>query len=340
MAREVVSFTTFNLYNLNLPDRSMYRKDTVWTADQVMLKVAWTRAMLGRATADIVGFQELWHPDPLREAMAGSALADSHDLILPADLDGQGIACAAMVRRGALVSAEWITTFPEAFRLQSKGEDKQTSEISVTVNTFSRPVLHLVVRLRPERPDIHVFVCHLKSKAPTALYRDAWYKAAPDLYKPHAAALGMAVSTIRRTAEATALRIILNGVMKKTETPVVVLGDLNDGQDSNTIDIISEQPTFLEPLAKGGGDTALYSGQGLQQLRDLRDVYYTYVFNKQHGSLDHILVSREFYDQSRTRLWKFDGLDIFNDHLNDGGAEKPFGAGDHGVVRARFSYKP
>jgi hypothetical protein len=45
-------------------------------------------------------------------------------------------------------------------------------------------------------------------------------------------------------------------------------------------------------------------------------VYYTRVHNDLRESLDHVLVSEQFYDKSRRRLWLFDGLIINNDHLN------------------------
>jgi hypothetical protein len=41
---------------------------------------------------------------------------------------------------------------------------------------------------------------------------------------------------------------------------VVVLGDLNDGQDSNTLEILSEQPRFLQLPSAGGRDAALIVG--------------------------------------------------------------------------------
>jgi hypothetical protein len=56
-------------------------------------------------------------------------------------------------------------------------------------------------------------------------------------------------------------------------------------------------------------------------------------------SLDHILVSQEFYDNSKKRLWMFDGLVINNDHLNFED-HKTLGTGDHGVIRATFRYSP
>ena len=68
-------------------------------------------------------------------------------------------------------------------------------------------------------------------------------------------------------------------------------------------------------------------------MQTLRDVYYTHIHDGQHSSLDHILVSREFYPLYAKRSWTFRGIEIFNDHLPD---EKAKGTNDHGVVVARF----
>ncbi len=50
-------------------------------------------------------------------------------------------------------------------------------------------------------------------------------------------------------------------------------------------------------------------------------------------------MSQEFYDNSKKRLWMFDGLVINNDHLNFED-HKTLGTGDHGVIRATFRYSP
>jgi hypothetical protein len=52
-------------------------------------------------------------------------------------------------------------------------------------------------------------------------------------------------------------------------------------------------------------------------------VYYTHVHNDLRESLDHVLVSEQFYDNSRRRLWLFDGLSINNDHLNEDATARP-----------------
>lgn len=56
-------------------------------------------------------------------------------------------------------------------------------------------------------------------------------------------------------------------------------------------------------------------------------------------SLDHVLVSEQFYDNSRRRLWLFDGLIINNDHLNDDD-HRATGSSDHGQVKVRLRWKP
>lgn len=335
-----VSFTSFNLYNLNEPGLPLYSKSTGHSDELVARKIAWSAAMLRLARGDAFGFQELWHRGPLERMFQQAGMAEEYRLLMPEGHDGRSIACAAAVRHDMLEGEpEWITAFPPSFRLESAGGDPQAPAMAVSIPSFSRPVLHFRVRPHAGRPAIHVFVCHFKSKVPTRIDREHWYRGNAVIYRDHATANGMAISTVRRTAEALALRQIVTERTKRTDTPVVVLGDLNDGQESNTLDILTEQPNYLRPLASGGSDTALYSGQTLQQVRSQRDVYYTYIFKRMHNSLDHIRVSQELYDQSRKRIWKFDGLDIFNDHLNDEGLRQTEGASDHGIVRARFSIR-
>ena len=159
------------------------------------------------------------------------------------------------------------------------------------------------------------------------------------MYKPHQTALGAAISTVRRTAEAAAVRVMLTDVMKGSTTPVIVLGDINDGQHSNTANILTEQPRYLVGESTGGADVGLYTAQTLQEYRDTRDVYYTHVHQDLRESLDHVLVSEQFYDNSRKRRWLFDGLVINNDHLNFDN-QKDVGTGDHGVVKVSFKHDP
>ena len=60
-------------------------------------------------------------------------------------------------------------------------------------------------------------------------------------------------STIRRTAETAALRMVLTDHLSSDNKSTVVICDLNDDPDSNTLTIITEQPNM--PKNATGGRT-------------------------------------------------------------------------------------
>lgn len=334
------SVATFNLYNLNEPGLPIYTDRDGWSQDDYDRKIAWTAQQLQWMQSDLFGLQELWHVDSLTRALAQAGLTDVYDTVVPPATRGGKIVCAALVRKGLLVGEpEWIEHFPEKFELRAQGDDPQTPTMAVNIQGFSRPVLHFTLSLREGAPLTHVYVCHFKSKGPTRIQSEVWYKANKSAYAKHATGLGAALSTVRRTAEAAALRFILTEQMQNTATPTLVLGDINDGQHSNTANILTGQPRYLVGDSVGGGDTALYTAQTLQEYRDTRDVYYTHIHQDIRESLDQILVSQEFYDNSRVRVWQFGGMTINNDHLNVDD-HKTSGTGDHGIVRVSFNYKP
>jgi predicted extracellular nuclease len=336
------SVATFNLYNLQLPGDHMNPGQKPWTEEEFERKAAWISGQLRSLDADVVGFEECWSREALEQVIAHDGLDAEYELLADA-ATGSRIVCAAMVRNGLREGRdpEWIRDFPVALRLESNDlSDVQAEHIAVQIDTFSRPILNFQVRLRDDpEPLAEVFVTHFKSKLPTRIDQETWFQQDPDLYKPHVTAIGSAISTIRRTAEATALRVLLNALMKETDTPVIVLGDCNDGQHSNTLNILTGQPRYLVGDSAGGADTGLYTAQTLQEYRDTRDVYYTHVFQDLRESLDHVLVSEQFYDNSRKRRWLFDGLVINNDHLNTED-HKANGSTDHGVVQVHFKWKP
>ena len=131
------------------------------------------------------------------------------------------------------------------------------------------------------------------------------------------------------------MRLMLKDEMKGSTTTVIVLGDINDGQMSNTANILTDQPRLP------GGRLARRRRRGPVHRADAagvpghRDVYYTHVHQDFRESLDHILVSEQLYDNSRKRKWLFDGLVINNDHLNFDD-HKESGTSDHGVVKVSF----
>lgn len=372
--RDIV-LATVNLYNLQVPGRAMYPRSRLYEQAEYDAKIDWLAGALARLDADVVGFQELWSPQALRDVLARPVLAGRYAPAFIMDREWDGIAVAAAVRAPwEITQVERIKAFPPQMRLRKRGRtmveirenppeadaalaeslegapslegdaefvpSHEDDRIRVGINAFSRSALRVRVAhgraKRPTPPPLDVFVAHLKSKLSTPLDDVEWRDEA---VRVHQSALGAALSAIRRTAEATALRIVMTEAMRDNDTPAVLLGDMNDGQFSDVLAILTGQPSFRvydRSTAGRRSDAGLYTAATLQQLRSLRDVLYTYEHRNVREIIDHVLVSEQFYDFSDKRLWSFRDLTVINDHVD--APERA--TTDHGLVRARFQWAP
>lgn len=345
MAKPQISFATFNLRNLQLPGGFTYPGTRPLTQGQYDAKVDWAAQMLLEVDADVIAFQELWNADALDDVFAAAGLADDYDRVT-SDQTGRISNAVAVKAPHQRTFSTWIEDFPDDFILKKRGgfsADNPDLKIGVAIDNFSRPVLRVTVQPQfdraPDVPAIVIFVTHLKSKRPTDL--DSQDRHLPGLTAPDRRALGAALSTIRRTAEAAALRMIVNSAMSSTAVPVVVIGDVNDGQLSNTVNILSDQPKYRLFASSGVGSRSsngLYLSATMQEYRSLRDVYYTHIYQGIRESLDHVLVSQHFYDYSDNGIWSFNEMRVFNDHLDD--EDEAIHVSDHAVVKATFDYNP
>lgn len=359
--RRDLSFASFNLLNLSAPGQLTYGTspavdpDEPEDLDALDRKLDWIAGILLTLDAEVIAFQEVWSADTLRDAFRRAGMAAEYDFVLR-DAPGRGRPQVGVaVRRGEdgksqIVdgSIEWIASFPETFRLDGLHETFDSDEeITVTISSFSRPVLGMRLQptgTGPKPPEVQLYCAHLKSKGPARLS----FRNAPTALREHTSVTKSAVSHIRRVMEAAALRVLLDRRMKTgddTLSPTVVIGDLNDDSLSVTTELIAGEPSYRVIQKSRAGfqsDTGLYSVERLQQYRSLRHVYYTHIFRNKMESLDHILVSEEFYDHSRKRRWSFRETDVINDHLNEDSKAglAALGASDHGIVRAHFDWNP
>ena len=330
-----ISFATFNLYNLQLPEVEWHKK--VYSQAEYAEKIKWSAATLIRLDADVIAFQELWSKQCLVDLFEAAGLEKDYTLCFIKD-EWYNIAVAAAVRKPWQVIAQKNhKEFPSNINLSKpRSSDGEDDELNITIDRFSRTILQLSIShedAQAKLPTIEVLITHLKSKLPTVLGTKS------KALKVHQEAIGSALSTIRRTSEAAALRVLLTKLMKETDQPVVVLGDLNDGALSNTLSIITQQPPsrMYESSRVGNrNDTGLYTASLLQQMKSLKDAYYTHEFKGIQEVIDHVLVSEQFYDHSDRRLWSFREMRVWNDYIEDDDDS----SSDHGVVSAYFTYDP
>ena len=269
----------------------------------------------------------------------------------PSTAKGNELAVALAVRKGCTVGAhQWLSQFPPEFVLHKRPPPPLAVSspamvpaeytMQFTIERFSRPLLRCEVR-PPQGDPLLVFVVHMKSRLPMDLDAPEWNDAA---VARHARTLGVVLSTARRTAEAGALRVLLEQATLPAARPLVVMGDVNDSLGSAVHAILTGDPPW-QPDAKvqasARPEAALYPVSAFIDPRGPAGLRPTYVFDGRYDALDHIFVSTHFHPHARARQWGFRDLRVLNDHLDERGSDEASRVmSDHGALAATFTWDP
>ncbi|MEM7028283.1 MAG: endonuclease/exonuclease/phosphatase family protein [Chloroflexota bacterium] len=321
MSDQRFKICTFNLYNLALPEKKYYNRS--YSKADYRQKSQWIQDQLNRIDGDIIGFQEIFHPEAMQEILLNSGGYDKAKLIVR-NATGDRPA-VGLVTRFKPLEINSITDFPEEALLEIEGA-------TIPLTKFSRPVLCVRLQIR-EALTVVVFVVHLKSKNP--MIPDG-----VDRHDPIERAKGKARSLIRRAAEATALRHLVLTHINNNNEPAIVLGDINDTGHAVTSEIVTGSPPWRRlPFERKlqVWDSLLYNVKDIQARQSYRDAYYTHIHNGHYESLDHIMVSQEFVRENPKHVGYVEYVQVLNDHILDDTLSDeriPNWQSDHGQVVA------
>ena len=276
------TIASFNVKNLIGADKEYYKFQS-YTPEESAWKQDWMAEQLLTMDADIVGFQEIFEQDALRDVIAHTDTLGqtSNDAAIPdpsqryhrkaifrklaytpygttglafapnsADTGeaGQRRPGVAIVSRfGFVGTPEIIQDLPEPVDIPFsalRGGDNPDDAGHYRLRRLSRPILK--ARIPVDGQTITVFNCHLKSKLGEHVTpAGADFSPASDLtnYDPVARALGSLRAALRRMAEAWVLRREIIAELD-AGNPVMVLGDFNDGEHAVSSEIISGETPF------------------------------------------------------------------------------------------------
>ena len=276
------TIASFNVKNLIGADKEYYKFQS-YTPEESAWKQDWMAEQLLTMDTDIVGFQEIFEQDALRDviAQADTLGQTSNDAAIPdpsqryhrkaifrklaytpygttglafapncADTGeaGQRRPGVAIVSRfGFVGTPEIIQDLPDPVDIPFsalRGADTQDDAGHYRLRRLSRPILK--ARIPVDGQTITVFNCHLKSKLGEHVTpAGADFSLASDLtnYDPVARALGSLRAALRRMAEAWVLRREIIAELD-AGNPVMVLGDFNDGEHAVSSEIISGETPF------------------------------------------------------------------------------------------------
>jgi exonuclease III len=334
MRFRVASFNVENLVGSGIRyyDRN---KDTV---EEHEAKANWIAATLTRAKADIVGVQEVWLEDALKDVAKRSFFfANGAHVVAPGATAAENLnghlakrPRLGIISRYPIKSAQTFAPFPKSvdLTLPLRVDGGAIQPVAIGISQFQRPVLRAVVDVGGL--DLVVYVAHLKSKGPLIAEGE-------DGDDPFVASQGQARATIVRAAEAAALRHLILDDLHRTKKPAIVLGDLNDTPDSASTQTV-RGPTPHKDMnheeKKALWDVVLYSTFRVAHERS--PTLHTHIHDGERDILDHILVSEEFYSRNKARIGEVVRHDVINDHLRDDDAPKAPGASDHGIPIAEI----
>jgi endonuclease/exonuclease/phosphatase family metal-dependent hydrolase len=234
-----------------------------------------------------------------------------------------------------------IADFPEAGLPSVPGIDKEGKPAVVT--TLSRGALQIRVTPKPG-VDIHLLNTHLKSKLLSFPAPEGKSRFVPKDEDERARVAGFAL--LKRTAEAIALRVQANQLLAgNPKQALILLGDLNDGPDAATTQILYG-PGGSQPGTAGfkrkdkGDDTRLFN---LAELITPEQRRYSRVYQGKGELIDHILASKELIPGEPPQNPQVDayhpeteGLPSITDDPGDRAGQNVSFPSDHAPITASF----
>jgi len=266
-------------------------------------------------------------PRPLTDLLAR---LEVYDAVVSKAFGDRGIRVAVLTRRDLVVEAE-----AEVFALDARPPLRFQGMDGEPLTTMSRGAV--CVRLDVQGRRIHVLTAHLKSKLLT--YPNHRFNPIDEDERVRAGALALS----RRTAEAATLRLAVTKLLA-TGDDLVLMGDLNDGADAQTTELLYG-PGGSQPPGKGFDTHDVGDPQRLFNVTRLiaPERRYSRVFEGKKELIDHILMSAGFFPQvdaahKRQAVtvdshvdYAGDGLDSVND---DPSARRGRPSSDHAPVTA------
>lgn len=342
-----LKIATFNLFNYLEPPNAYYDFDRIYSAEQWQKKQRWLTEYLREYQPDIIGFQEVFSTQSLKELVTSQGYGYFEVVDQPEVIDDfiYKRPVVAIASRYPIVDIEAV---------------KPNTELSQTLGltdefSFSRKVLRATVDV-PHMGNCDCYVVHFKSKRPMIeidgqnTSRSAEQTIIESLKAEVAGGWG---STIRRGSEATLLMIDMIERRETTGNPMVLMGDFN-----NTLadGVLSHLLTNSLRFASSDDCDAYLAKYCLNDSWDLFQHVLSNEANEIDGTtpevnriekvertpthyfggggsvLDYILLSCEFDASYLDSLFQVSDYDTYDRHLINPIFDRDGESTDHGVV--------
>lgn len=340
-----VTFTTINLFNYLEPPNAFYEFENIYTCEEWAKKQTWFSDKLSTIDSDIVGFQEVFSPDSLKQLVAECGFPYFAVIDQPKS-ESDYLFFSPVV---AIASKYPITTATAV-----TVDDHLLDAFNFSNGfTFSRSPIHATVEL-PHLGATDIYVVHFKSQRATevdAPYLHSKTHLPTQSYKPsdslnllHEEQMGRWLSTVQRGLEVNLLHRYISAQRDKTRQPVVLMGDFNKPLSSDEFNGLLSFELFRNE------DSRHWLSEF--RLRDSWDLYHqlhsndlleqrppTHYYGAKGSTLDYILFSNEFDCRCDRNIMEVSHYSVIDKHIVNPSFEHDQFSTDHALVSVTTSLR-
>jgi len=339
------------LFNYLEPPNAFYEFERIYSAVQWDKKQKWVINYLQEHQPDIIGFQEVFSTDSLRELVQKQGYDYFAVIDEPEVIDD-------FIYRSPVVAIASRYPIVEVTAVQVNLELAQTLGLSSNFS-FSRKVIRATIDL-PHISNTDCYVVHFKSKRSLIELDEKHNTLSPEqtiIENLKASVAGSWGSTIQRGSEATLLMIDMIEQREKTNQPMILMGDFNnnltDGVLShlltNTLRFVSrvDREAYLAKYCLNDAWDLLQKSlsNDMSEANDKRDTDEinqtnqetitrtpTHYFGAGSSVLDYVLLSCEFDASYHDSLYQVSAYDTYDRHLINPIFDRDGESTDHGIV--------
>ncbi|MDO6488894.1 endonuclease/exonuclease/phosphatase family protein [Colwellia sp. 6_MG-2023] len=339
LANTKLKFATFNLFNYLEPPNAAYEFERIFSAEQWQKKQRWISEYLDEYRPDIIGFQEVFSPNSLKELVASQGYQYFAVVDQPQVIDD-------FIYQRPVVAIASRYPIIEVFSVEPNIEFAQKLGLTDQFS-FSRRVLRATIEI-PHLGNCDCYVVHFKSKRSMIELNEHNNNFSPEqtiIESLKAQIAGSWGSTVQRGSEATLLMMDMIQRREETNQPMVLMGDFNntlaDGVLShiltNTLRFVStiDRDAYLAKYCLHDAwdlYQAMLANEGKTVNKAEETRPPTHYFGASSSVLDYILLSCEFDANYHDSLYAVSAHETYDRHLINPIFERDGESIDHGVV--------
>ncbi|MGF1682453.1 endonuclease/exonuclease/phosphatase family protein [Photobacterium minamisatsumaniensis] len=343
-SNQYIKIATFNLCNFIEPPDAFYDFENIYTNDQWQKKKAWIVDYLAQHQPDVIGFQEVFSPDALKNLLQEAGYPYFSTVDKPQKVDDYVYQSPVVA-----IASKFPIQSAASVSIDDLAETSNAAQKSVTQERFdfSRRPLRATIQI-PHIGLCDCYVVHFKSKRPMVEPTLSNNQSDPIAKSRQAHALdllsqellgGWASSCQRGTEAALLLQAMIN---RKAELgyPAILMGDFNDDLHTGVLSHLltgstrqlspQENEALLGPYRFNDSWSLLQ--RNLNHNEPFPSAPYTFYYGAKGQVLDYILLSREFdatYHESLAEVYDYQ---LHDKHLVNPSYKDDSCSTDHAIV--------